>query len=102
MKWIVFTHAVAAVGLSFLLTGCARNVTAKNSPPEESAVEVEHELDASLVRVDHPERFPLVTVSHHATALELSVTGVVSVDVSRSVPVVSMSSGRIVEIGARL
>ena len=32
----------------------------------------------------------------------LSVTGVVTADVSRSVPVVSMSSGRIVEIRARL
>ena len=35
-------------------------------------------------------------------APELNVTGVVSADVSRSVPVVSMASGRIVEIRARL
>ena len=61
-----------------------------------------HEQDGALVKVDHPERFPLVTVSRRATAPELSVTGVVGVDVARSVPVVSMASGRIVEIRARL
>ena len=61
-----------------------------------------HEQDGALVKVDHPERFPMVTVSRRATAPELSVTGVVGVDVARSVPVVSMASGRIVEIRARL
>ena len=57
---------------------------------------------ARLVKVDHPERFPMATVSRHATAPELNVTGVVGVDVARSVPVVSMASGRVVEIRARL
>ena len=57
---------------------------------------------APSVKVDHPERFPMATVSRHATAPELSVTGVVSVDIARSVPVVSMASGRVVEIHARL
>ncbi len=33
---------------------------------------------------------------------ELDVTGVVSADVSRNVPVISIASGRIVEIRARL
>jgi cobalt-zinc-cadmium efflux system membrane fusion protein len=61
-----------------------------------------YEQDGALVKVDHPERFPIVAVSRHATAPELNVTGVVGVDVARSVPVVSMASGRIVEIRARL
>jgi cobalt-zinc-cadmium efflux system membrane fusion protein len=55
-----------------------------------------------VVKVDHPERFPLATASRRATAPELSVTGVVSADIARSVPVVSLASGRIVEIRARL
>jgi cobalt-zinc-cadmium efflux system membrane fusion protein len=54
------------------------------------------------VKVDHPDRYPMVVVSKHSTAPELSVTGVVSADVARNVPVVSMASGRIVEIRARL
>ena len=78
-------------------------MTAKNPPSEDTPpAEVEHEQDGALVKVDHPEQFPMATVSRHATNPELSVTGVVSADVSRSVPVVSMSSGRIVEIRARL
>src|SRR5207342_1811981 len=64
--------------------------------------EVVHEQDGALIKVDHPERYSLVAVSRRAVAPELSVTGVVGVDVARSVPVVSMASGRIVEIRARL
>jgi cobalt-zinc-cadmium efflux system membrane fusion protein len=103
MKRIVFAPAGLAIALSILLPGCARNVTAKNPPVEDPPpVEVEHEQDGAVVKVDHPERFPMATVSRHATAPELSVTGVVGADIARSVPVVSMASGRIVEIRARL
>jgi membrane fusion protein, heavy metal efflux system len=52
--------------------------------------------------VDHPEQFPLATAVKRAAASELSVTGVVQPDVSRTVPVVSLASGRVVEIDARL
>ena len=38
----------------------------------------------------------------HKAAPELTVTGVVSPDVSRSVPAISLASGRVVEIKARL
>src|SRR5205807_1184729 len=38
----------------------------------------------------------------HTAAPELNVTGVVSADVSRSVPVISLASGRVVEIHGRL
>ena len=64
---------------------------------------VEREADASLVKVDHPEQFP-----HGATAGErdatpqLDVTGAVNPDVSRNVPVISVASGRILEIDTRL
>jgi len=54
------------------------------------------------VRVEHPERFPLVTAAEHRAAPELAVTGVVSPDVSRAVPVVSLASGRVVDIRVRL
>jgi cobalt-zinc-cadmium efflux system membrane fusion protein len=52
--------------------------------------------------VDHPEQFPLVTAGQHKAAPELNVTGVVSPDVSRTVPVISLATGRVVEIHARL
>jgi membrane fusion protein, heavy metal efflux system len=63
---------------------------------------VEHEADLSVVKVDHPERFPLATSSEHKSVTTLTVTGVVNPDVSRNVPVISLSSGRVVEIRARL
>jgi cobalt-zinc-cadmium efflux system membrane fusion protein len=78
-------------------------MTAKNPPLEDPPpAEVEHAEDGSVVKVDHPEQFPMLTATRHATAPELSVTGVVSADIARSVPVVSLASGRIVEIRARL
>ena len=69
---------------------------------ESGGQQIEQEQDGAFVKVDHPERFPLVAVSAHSAATELNVTGVVTADISRNIPVVSMSSGRIVEIRARL
>lgn len=99
--------ALLAVALPILFTvaftGCSRDVTAKSSqPPDSAAPAVEHERDGALIRVDHPEQFPIVKALAYSAAPSLRVTGVVSADVSRNVPVVSMASGRIVEIRARL
>ena len=94
----------AAVALLVLaLAGCgkkedAANPAAEGPPP----AKVEKEGDASLVKVDHPEKFPLATAEQHSAAPELNVTGVVSPDVARTVPVISLASGRVVEINARL
>jgi cobalt-zinc-cadmium efflux system membrane fusion protein len=97
--------ATTAVGLacSLGLAGCqgrgAADDPAAGAPPP--AV-VDHVSDGSVVTVDHPEQFPLVAVTEHDAASELDVTGVVSPDVSRAVPVVSLASGRVVELRARL
>lgn len=64
--------------------------------------QVEQEQDGGSFRVDHPEQFPLATAGKYEVAPELRVTGTVSPDVSRNVPVVSLASGRIVDIYARL
>jgi cobalt-zinc-cadmium efflux system membrane fusion protein len=52
--------------------------------------------------VDHPEQFPLAAAAEHPTASELVVTGTVTPDVSRNVPVVSLASGRVMVIRTRL
>jgi len=44
----------------------------------------------------------LATAKEHMAAPELNVTGVVSPDVSRQVPVPSLATGRVIEIDARL
>jgi cobalt-zinc-cadmium efflux system membrane fusion protein len=63
---------------------------------------VEPDLDASNFKVDHPERFPLTTAVEHKAPPALNGTGAVQPDIVRAVPVVSLSSGRVVEIKARL
>ncbi|HUI58009.1 MAG TPA: efflux RND transporter periplasmic adaptor subunit [Bryobacteraceae bacterium] len=92
----------AACAFSLLLSGCgAKGQTdpAQGAPPP--AV-VEKEGSADLVKVDHPEQFPLATATRRDATPELNVTGVVAADVSRNVPVISLASGRVVEIHARL
>ncbi len=83
-----------------MLAGCGHKVEADLGAPPKA--EVEHEEDSGTFRVDHPEQFPLMAAAEHKAAPELTVTGVVSPDVSRSVPAISLASGRVVEIKARL
>jgi len=84
------------------LAGCRNGV--KTDPKAEAppATAIEQEQDVNTVKVDNPEKFPLVAAQPHSTAPELNVTGAVSADVSRSVPVISLASGRVVDIRARL
>lgn len=87
--------------LGLLLAGCGEG---KGDPKAEAppVARVEHEEDVNVVRVDHPEQFPLATAAAHASASQLSATGAVSPDISRTVPVISIATGRVVEIHARL
>jgi cobalt-zinc-cadmium efflux system membrane fusion protein len=96
----VFT-VISCVCLSFLLTGCDRNKAdaAAGAPP---TLKVEQQSDSAVFKVERPERFALVTVGEHDATPSLTVTGVVNPDVSRTVPVVSLASGRVVDIRARL
>ena len=82
------------------LNGCSRRQDeAAEAPP---AAQVVAAPDASLLTVDHPEQYPLVSASARPSASELVVTGAVNPDVSRNVPVISLASGRVVGIYARL
>jgi membrane fusion protein, heavy metal efflux system len=58
--------------------------------------------DPSLFTVDHPEQYPTAAATVREATSELVVTGVVNPDVARNVPVVSLASGRVVDIYARL
>jgi membrane fusion protein, heavy metal efflux system len=102
MRRIIFAEVAIAALLSILFSGCNRNVKADTSTTDEPPVQVVSKREASLVKVDHPERFELATADRHAASPELKVTGVISADVSRNVPVISIASGRILEIHTRL
>jgi membrane fusion protein, heavy metal efflux system len=84
-----------------LLISCGRgNADPKAEAPPPAVVE--HEQDLNIVKVEHPEQFPLTTAIEHKAVTSLTVTGVVNPDVARNVPVISLASGRVVEIRARL
>src|SRR5579872_6253956 len=85
-----------------LFSSCAEKVKADPKAEAPPPAIVEHEPDSSLVKVDHPDQFPLATAEKRSAAPELNVTGTVNPDVSRSIPVISVASGRILEIHARL
>ncbi len=65
-------------------------------------VRIDEAPDVNVLKVDHGERFPLVSAGTRSTADELKVNGSVSPDVSRAVPVNALAGGRVVEIKARL
>jgi cobalt-zinc-cadmium efflux system membrane fusion protein len=88
-----------AVWLSAGCGGPKEKDAAAEAPPEAQVV---REGDASTVSVDHANQFPLVTAGEYKAASELVVTGVVTPDISRTVPVISIASGRVVDIRARL
>jgi cobalt-zinc-cadmium efflux system membrane fusion protein len=89
------------LGLSLFLGACGQG---KGDPKAEAPppAQVEREQDADMIQVDHPEQFPLTKAVAHNSRAELVVTGVVAPDISRNVPVVTLASGRVVEIQARL
>ena len=92
----------ACLALIISLAACGNNVhaSAKDTAPPPAAVE--HEDNSGLIKVDHPDQFPLLPAGDRMDTTELAVTGSVTPDVSRNIPVISLASGRVVEIHARI
>jgi cobalt-zinc-cadmium efflux system membrane fusion protein len=101
MKRAGFVTMVLFFSLGGFLAGCGDS---KGDPKAEAppAAQVQKEQDFSVIQVEHPEQFPLATAAAHDSASQLSVTGTVTPDISRSVPVISIATGRVVELHARL
>jgi cobalt-zinc-cadmium efflux system membrane fusion protein len=105
MKRSFFVQAAICLLIAISSAGCNNRVTAAKSKDGDIGPHPtvsEPDFDPSNFKIDHPERCPLTTAGSHVAAPELNVTGVVSPDVSRQVPVPSLAAGRIVEINARL
>ncbi len=101
MTWTRAVFLSCAVIAALALAGCGGN----NSDPKAEAppaTKVQSVEDRNVFEAEHPERFPLATAESHLSARQLRVTGSIVPDVSRSVPVVSLASGRVVAIAARL
>jgi cobalt-zinc-cadmium efflux system membrane fusion protein len=93
---------LVALFLSMILLAGCKGVQANASSEAPPPSKVVNAFDVSLFSVDHPEQFPLATATSQEAAPELVVTGSVNPDISRSVPVISLASGRVVAIHARL
>jgi cobalt-zinc-cadmium efflux system membrane fusion protein len=63
---------------------------------------VETNTDPNVFTMLNPSQFPITTVEVRKVSDEIHVNGVIAPDVNRSVPVVSLGGGRVVEIKARL
>ncbi len=101
MKRATFVFAVLITATSALLVGCSKQKVdaAAAAPPEAKVVE---EPDLNVVKVDRPERFTLVTAGQREELPQLHATGVVSPNVEKSIPVISLASGRVVGVYAKL
>jgi cobalt-zinc-cadmium efflux system membrane fusion protein len=89
------------IAFSLLETACKKppsDQKAEAPPP----LKVQSVEDRNVFEVGRPERFALTTAVSHSAIQELKVTGTVNPDVSRNVPVISLASGRVTEIHARL
>src|ERR1035441_5992439 len=90
-----FLFALAFPGL-LAMVGCTAHADpAAEAPPPANIVPGG---GPALFTVDHPEQFPLTAAVERPTTSELIVTGAVTPDVARNVPVVSLASGRVVAI----
>jgi len=88
--------------VAFALAGCSAQ--GKGDPKAEAPppAQVEHVESAGLFKVDDPGKFPLAAAGEIDVAPELNVTGVVGADISRTIPVITLASGRVIEVDARL
>lgn len=103
MKKATFTQAGSAMLACMLLAGChsaPKEVDEAAAAPPKTTVVTEPDLN--VVKVDRPERFKLVTAEKRVDRPEVHATGSVTPDVERSIPVVSLASGRVVEIHGKL
>ena len=84
------------------VTGCGKKThdPAAEAPVASGGVVVVG--DPSLVRVDHPQLFPLVSAVAYEATSTLNVTGQVTPDISREIPVVALANGRVVAVHVRL
>jgi cobalt-zinc-cadmium efflux system membrane fusion protein len=98
----IFVEAVVCIPLAFWLAGCGGKVSANTAEAAPPPATIERAPDSSIAKVDDASQFPLAVAGKRASAPELQVTGVVSPDVSRNIPVISLASGRVVEIHARI
>jgi cobalt-zinc-cadmium efflux system membrane fusion protein len=93
--------SLMALVASLVINGCKSDKAdaAAEAPPPAKVV---GDVDVANWAVDDPSKYPLVTATEYDAFSKLQVTGTVNPDIERTVPVISLATGRVVEIKARL
>lgn len=95
---------IAIVSMLFvaglITSGCTRGQSV--AAATEATMKVEPPPDPNTFAVDRPEQFPLIEAETRWVHDDIQVNGVVTPDVSRTVPVLSLSGGRVLDVHARL
>jgi len=94
-----FVFSMICASLLSLSVGCSDRDSGAKAETNAAVVETG---DPNLITVAHPERFPAVEVESRKVADEFHMNGVVTPDVNRTVPVLSLGGGRAVEVFVRL
>ena len=89
--------ASVLLAIIWLMAGCSGG---KNEPPPTKVIETN--TDPNIFTMEDPQRFPLTTVEMRKVSDEVHVNCAVTPDVNLSVPVLSLGSGRVVDIKAKL
>ena len=87
--------ALFVAALALFSTACSREQQA-------AAAKTEVTLQPGVFSVEHPDNFKLVAIESRSLPTILATSGTVSPDVSRTIHVTSLGSGRVVELNARL
>jgi cobalt-zinc-cadmium efflux system membrane fusion protein len=97
-----FRFAALALAAGVFFTGCAAKPKIDEAAAAPPPTQVVEQGDPNLVKVDKPERFPLVEATEHEELPTMHATGTISPDVDKSIPVISLASGRALALYAKL
>ncbi len=97
IRFVYFRQALCVITLvTFSMAGCKHGDVASTAAPQ--TVSVEEVGGSDTVHVERGGRFPLVEAVSEQSRSELQVTGTVTPDVSREIPVLSLANGRVVAL----
>lgn len=88
-------------GMALALAILTTSVACTKDKPQPAKTQVV-EQDPNVIQIEDPSRFSIAGASTQNVFDEIHVNGVVAPDISRTVPVLSLSGGRAVDIRTRL